>query len=85
MIEISTSILNMIKGKESEINQREGMYKALKFLSTVDLEDPNYKDYIRTHFKGLEDGLEQFALLIRRKSDHVNRSSYVKELSPGQP
>ena len=50
-----------LKSKEAEISRREGLMKALRFLSTVDLEDPNYQDYIKSHFKGLEDGLEQFA------------------------
>ena len=49
-----------IESKRAEINQREGMMKTLRFLSTIDLDDPNYQDYIKTHFKGLEDGLEQF-------------------------
>lgn len=49
-----------LDSKNAEINQREGLINALNFLSTIDLEDPKYQDYIKTHFKGLEDGLEQF-------------------------
>ena len=49
-----------LDSKNAVINQREGLISALNFLSTIDLEDPKYQDYIKTHFKGLEDGLEQF-------------------------
>ena len=49
-----------LKSKNDELNRREGLYKALRFLSSVDMDDPNYQDYIKTHFKGLEDGLDQF-------------------------
>ena len=49
-----------IDSKEGEINQKEGMMKALEFLATVDLDDPKGLDYIKTHLKGLQDGLDQY-------------------------
>lgn len=46
--------------KEQEINSRIGMYKALEFLQTIDVNDPKASDYIETTLKGLGDGSLNF-------------------------
>lgn len=46
--------------KEDELNNREGLAKALEFIETIDPSDPNFTDYVETHIKGLGDGVDNF-------------------------
>ena len=51
------SYLSSIQG---DINSREGLANALKYVSSLDLNDPKAGEYLSAHFKGLSDGIDQF-------------------------
>ena len=55
-----TTAENYLKNKQNELNSREGMLNALKFLKKIDVDDSKAGDYFRTSLKGLRDGNSNF-------------------------